>query len=106
MIYCKVDVLDLLKCSAISVWITFSPYSLSTYWHGVIKLIKDKQIEKSRIHDGLTWKQKLVFSFPLETGGSWRKSPHMISWMPPNGSVDLLTDLQEHGDKMRYWRLM
>lgn len=44
----------------------------------------------------LTWKQKLAFSFPLETGGSWRKSPQTISWMPPNGSVDLLTDLRQH----------
>lgn len=45
----------------------------------------------------LTWKQKLAFSFPLETGGSWRKSPHTISWMPPKGSGDLLTDLEEGG---------
>lgn len=52
------------------------------------------------MHSGLTWKQKLAFSFPLETGGSWRKSPHTISWMPPNGAVDLLTDLQECSEQM------
>lgn len=49
------------------------------------------------IQGGLTWKQKLAFSFPLETGGSWRKSPHTISWMPPKGSGDLLTDLEQDG---------
>jgi len=42
------------------------------------------------LNEGSTWKQKLALSFPFETGGSWRKSPHTISWIPPNGSVDLL----------------
>lgn len=55
--------------------------------------------QRLTIQGGLTWKQKLAFSFPLETGGSWRKSPHTISWMPPNGSGDLLTDLQQDGLK-------
>lgn len=56
---------------------------------------------KAYIQEGLTWKQKLAFSFPLDTGGSCRKSPHMISWMPPNGSVDLLNDLQESRERTR-----
>lgn len=51
--------------------------------------------QRLMIQGDLTWKQKLAFSFPLETGGSWRKSPHTISWMPPNGSGDLLTDLEQ-----------
>lgn len=62
-----------------------------------MSLLTHKDMNKlgcSQIPDGLTWKQKLAFSFPLETGGSWRKSPHTISWMPPNGAVDLLTDLK------------
>lgn len=63
-------------------------------------LLPDTELPGQRLmiqaHPGsLTWKQKLAFSFPLETGGSWRKSPHTMSWMPPNGSGDLLTDLEQ-----------
>lgn len=53
--------------------------------------------QRLKIQGGLTWKQKLAFSLPLETGGNWRKSPQTISWMPPNGSGDLLTDLNQDG---------
>ena len=36
-------------------------------------------------------KQKLGSRLPLVTGGSWKKSPVTIIWMPPNGlSIFLL----------------
>ena len=41
-----------------------------------------------------TWKQNCGGWEPLVTGGSCRKSPQMMSWIPPNGLFCCRTALE------------
>ena len=57
--------------------------------------VNSKELNLQRSHASL-WKQNVACpSLPLSfllTGGSWRKSPQRISWIPPNGlSLHLTT---------------
>ena len=46
---------------------------------------------KAKMNSYLTWKQNSVFSLVLfDTGGSCKKSPLRISWIPPNGLLHFL----------------
>lgn len=48
-----------------------------------------------------TWKQNLGWSVVLLTGGNCRKSPQIISWIPPNGSPLFLTPLPRESTGMK-----
>ena len=53
-----------------------------------IKQIKNKSNFKFMIEKFVklrTWKQNFFFSNVLVTGGSCKKSPQTINWIPPNG---------------------
>jgi hypothetical protein len=57
-----------------------------------IGLVNEKQEIFSSVP--CTWKQNWAV-LSLETGGSCRKSPHTISWIPPKGSSDLRKALEQ-----------